>query len=166
MKPPEAVDGQMRIFNGVKWEYRPVPKTPALVEHRVEKVPEVRENPELLKLAVDNMRGDLEMRVLAAAGSQLEAFRSRLDESTGLIEGLRNEARGAFARDAELSGKIDSMIMLIGAMNQRLDNFVGSVTALNDRIQTLEDKYRPLPVPEIGEKVVAAVEKKKFGFWS
>ena len=171
--PPEQVDGKMRVFNGVKWEYRDIPKQAVVVEAPVQKSLEIRENPELLKLTVDNMRADLEIRVMKAAGASIENFRSKLSEFDSDIEQLNRLTNGIVSNVSDHQGMIDSVVMMNGVLNQRIDNLAIDIESLNARLLELGERLQNMALPPAeketaaSDELVAAVEKKSmFKFWS
>lgn len=151
VKPPEAIDGKQRFFDGVKWRYENIPVVPEVVD----KVPlvrgeEVRENADLLRITIDNMRGELEQRVLKAAGK-------RIEQITLVLAGMEKE----FSRNDEwknsfgeklgnLTSAVDSLRVEFASLEQRAMNYHDVIQALSDRLQKAEDANAAL-VASLGD---------------
>lgn len=167
LAPPEPVDEKSRVFNGSKWEYRDIPRVPVLVEPRVEKSVEVRDNPDLVRVLVENMRVDLEKRVFKAVGSKLESIEKSLVMHEEWLSRLQGEMNASFAAIEQCENRIDSVLVELGVIGTRIENISMRFETLLSEMKSVQDVLSRSEKDDDYKNEVAVVEPKvsKFKFW-
>ena len=172
--PPEQVDGKRRVFDGIKWRYVDVPKAAVLVEKPVVRSVEVRENPELLKVVVDNMRADLESRVMRAAGEKLSRLETALEVVRHGVEACEHGDDFLRGNIQDCYNRIDAIQTELGSMSQRISNIVDRTEEVLNQVVELREAIAAdlrgrgdVQVVDESPKGVAAVDpaKSRFKFW-
>lgn len=173
-KPPEPVNGKMRVWNGMKWHYKDAPKPIVVVSEPMQKSVEVRDNPELLNVVVDNMRASLEERVMKAAGAKLDGYSTLLKKHSEDFDRVENSLK--FLRESfqDQKGVSDSFLMEFGAIAQRFKNVNESIDVLTKAFRDLEDTVSTMKSEIVGEpkqvEPTSVSETKgvmsKLKFWS